>query len=373
MSGFYKNYTAGIYLRRQLERMQATKGTRPGGRYKTCTFTDLEKKANGHPTGRWTRTFTVPHFPPGELEALIETMRKEQKEKNDAFRRRQFGRGAVTGDSDKVKGEEKTDEEKAASSSVSTPRAEEPRKGCPTCGSKEFHVPLGSASPPKLLEVDAPNAGLTTSPPAASSRIDLRLDVGTGNSTALLGSSKQGKSTCMMYLYRQHYSQSGTISTLFASNPQLSMYGDKRLIICQAYEPKLIKLAAAINRKTRNYYDFCFLLDDIVDKRDDVVLKELILTLRNSNLSSIVCLQYSNLLAKVARANVNNLLLFGFNSDEAIELVCQQFLAGHLRERKVPRDDWSRYYREATKNHGFIYVHPNSGEISYHRLAPPRC
>lgn len=350
---------------------EAIRPNRPAGRYKTVTFTDLEKKANGHPTGRYTKTFTIAHFPPGELEKIIEGMRREQQEKNDAFKRRTF-----------VNGIEGVDQQPCQSQRDASP-ARSPSDvrqwECPACGAP-LGDPLGDASPKVGLQTSLKTSlksqpPFDKDPPTASPTIALQLDAGTGNSTALLGSSKRGKSTCMMHLYRQYFADKEQISTLFASNPQLPMYArekrDKRLIVCQTYEPKLIKLAAAINRKTKNAYNFCFLLDDIVDKRDDVVLKELILTLRNSNLSSVVCLQYSNLLAKMARANVNNLLLFGFNSDEAIELVCQQFLAGHLRERKIPKDDWSRYYREATKNHGFIYVHPSSGEISYHRLPPP--
>lgn len=324
---------------------KASTSNRPGGLYKTVTFTDLEKKASGHATGRYTKTFTLSRFGPGELEEHIAKLRAEQKEKNNAFLRK-----------------------KRTEPSKEVTEAPQPAEHvCPHC--KAATAPPSPLPKEKPIPESAETPGPATAAPAASRTISLKLDPGTGNSTALLGSSKQGKSTCMMELYRQYYGDANLVATLFASNPQLAMYGDKRLVVCQAYEPKLIKLAAAINRKTKNNYDFCFLLDDIVDKRDDMVLKELILTLRNSNLSSIVCLQYSNLLAKVARANVNNLLLFGFNSDESIELVCKQFLAGHLRSKGVHKDDWAAYYREATKNHGFIYVHPSSGEISYHRLA----
>lgn len=304
-------------------------------RYRVVTFTSLEKRANGHKTGRYAKTFTLSHFEPGELEKHIEGLRAEQKRKNDLFRGRQ-----------------RVLNETSETQETPPPHTQEPH-----------HESAESAPEPNLPRPQTPAV------PRASSRIELRLDVDTGNSTALIGSSKQGKSTCMMELYRQNYANSDYISVLFASSPQLRLYQDPQLVVCPVYEPRVVKLAQAINRKTKNAYEFCFLLDDIVDRRDDMTLKQLILTLRNSNLSSIVCLQYTNLLAKVARANVNNLLLFGFNSDEAVELTCKQFLATHLRERKVPATEWVRYYREATRDHGFIYVHPDSGSVSYHRLA----
>lgn len=200
------------------------------------------------------------------------------------------------------------------------------------------------------------------------SMVTLALDPGTGNSTALIGSSKQGKSTCMMHLYRKHYADAKSVNVLFATNPQIALYTSKKLISVPTYDPRFIQMAQSINRRTNNAYPFLFMIDDIVDRRDDVVLKQLILTYRNSNISSIICLQYTNLLAKVSRANMNNLLLFGFNSDEAIEIVCKQFLSTHLRSQGVLPEHWNAYYRKVTANHGFFYVRPATNEVTYHRL-----
>jgi hypothetical protein len=312
-------------------------------KYRMVHFTCLEKKANGHKTGRYTKTFTIAHYGPGELDALINTLREDQQKKNDEFR-----------------GKRRAEKELAA---LETPKPRRARKSTKdNVATEEVDLEPAPEKPSKPL------AGPACRPPEPANRIVLRLDRSTGNSTALLGSSKQGKSTCMMELFRENYSDADCIATLFATNPQIGLYKDPRLLVCPVYEPRVVKLAHAINRKTKNAYDFCFLLDDIVDKRDDNTLKQLLLTLRNSNLSSIVCLQYGNLLAKVARANVNNLLLFGFNSDEAIDLVCRQFLASHLREQKVPPAGWAQYYRDATRDHGFIYIHPSSGQVTYHRL-----
>jgi len=344
-------------------------------KYRTVTFTDLEKKADGHPTGRYSKTFTLANYPPGELDALIGRMRGEQAEKNAIYKRAQFLKKKEGGAPIEQLAATKMTHRVQAKAVSEPGRAKTAgRAACPSCGAATVESCDAAVKAPSVGSPCVPQGlhGRSSSDihaPEALSEIHLRLDAGTGNSTALLGSSKQGKSTCMMQLFRQHYAAQDCVSTLFASNPQIALYEGKRLIVSQAYVPKLIKLAASINRKTGNHYEFCFLLDDIVDKRDDVVLRELILTLRNSNLSSIVCLQYGNLLAKVARANVNNLLLFGFNSDEAIELICQQYLATHLRSQGIQKQDWGRYYREATRDHGFIYVHPSSNEVSYHRLA----
>jgi hypothetical protein len=207
-----------------------------------------------------------------------------------------------------------------------------------------------------------------------SRKLTLKLDPGTGNSTILLGSSKAGKSTAMMHIFDKVYSGKDWIATMFASSPQAPVYVGKkldRLVRVPTYDPRLIRMARAINRGTDNAYNFVFMLDDIIDQRCDKTLAELILTLRNSNISSVVCLQYSNLLSKMGRSNANNLLLFRFNSDEAIELVVSQFLKSHFRRMGVPADMMVAFYKAITADHGFIYLHTASDSMSFHRLPTP--
>lgn len=202
-----------------------------------------------------------------------------------------------------------------------------------------------------------------------SQEVALRLDGGTGNSTVLLGSSKAGKTTVMMHLFAKYYGGKDYISILFAANPQIEHYKDKKhLIVASQYEPKLVRMAQKVQKGTGNHYRFCFLLDDMLDQRDDRALKSLVLSYRNSDLSSLVCLQYSNLLAKNSRANVNNILLFRFNSQEAIEIVVNQFLRSFFRRLGVAPEDMVDFYKKATEDHGFIYIHPASDTISFHRL-----
>jgi hypothetical protein len=206
----------------------------------------------------------------------------------------------------------------------------------------------------------------------AAPDIDLKLDKDTGNSTVLMGSSKAGKSTLMMHLFLKYYAGKEFVTTLFAENVQIPLYTGpkkKKLVLVNCYEPGLIKMAHFIQRGTDNHYRFCFMLDDIVDKRDDKALKKLVLSLRNSDMSSVVSLQFTNLLAKNSRANVNNILLFRFNSQEAIELAIAQFLKAHFRRMGIEPDAMVDFYKKATADHGFIYLHPASDSISFHRLA----
>jgi hypothetical protein len=195
--------------------------------------------------------------------------------------------------------------------------------------------------------------------------ISLNLDEGTGNSTVILGSSKAGKSTLLMYLYRKYYTD--FISVLFSDNPQIKLYKDPKLIKSTHFLPQVIKDFHMINRKTKNKYPFCVLMDDIIDQKENLLVKKLILTFRNSNISSIVSLQSPTLLNKANRASVNNIILFKFNSDEMIEQTIRFFLMSHL---KGNMDSKIRQYKEMTSDYKFIYLNPRDNKISIHKISP---
>jgi hypothetical protein len=291
------------------------------GRYRKVSFHDAQKLAETG-IGKYEKSWTKANYTPEELERLIEEHRAAQKAKNLAYKKA----------AKEVALRERTD--------------------------------LGN------VRLPAP-----TPPPDVTreTTLDLHLDEGTGNSTVLLGSSKAGKSTAMMRIFRDYYAGGKQITTLFSSSPQAPVYEGAskkmdRLVHVTGYSPQLIRMAQAINRGTENHYEFCFLLDDIIDQRQDATLAELILTLRNSMLSSVVCLQYVNLLAKMNRGNVNNVLLFRFNTESMIEIAIAEYLKNHFRRMGVPTDLMVDFYKRLTDDHGFIYVRPATDTISFHRL-----
>jgi hypothetical protein len=239
--------------------------------------------------------------------------------------------------------------------------------------------------------------------------IDLNLDPQTGNSCVILGSSKRGKSYLMMHLYDKYYSTSSGlykeewsqikeskeykekpvklqritkkkfycdreyIAVLFSIS-NIPMYQRDNLIKCNGFNKeaeKLIKLEKVINTRNKemNKYKFINLFDDIIDHKHSKLLENLILTYRNSNISSIICLQYGYLLSKSARANVNNIILFGFNSDESIEVIIKTYLGSHLSRMGIKHLPFQlEFYKAMTADHGFIYIQPVRDQITFHRL-----
>jgi len=200
------------------------------------------------------------------------------------------------------------------------------------------------------------------------------LDEGTGNSTVIFGSSKRGKTTLMVRIYDQFYAQdSSLIATLFCGNSQIKKYKHhKNLLIGDGFNmksEKYIKMEKYINTKTKNYYNFLNMFDDIIDTKYKNLINKLILTYRNSNISSIMCLQYAYLLSKMNRANVNNIIIFGCNSDEAIKDMIDTFLKSFfLNLGLTSYKQQYNFFNQVTENFGFFYINNIHNHFSIHRI-----
>lgn len=207
----------------------------------------------------------------------------------------------------------------------------------------------------------------------AKTPFKLMLDPYTGNTTFILGSSKMGKSTGLMKLYDQYYADNNFVSILWTANPQIKIYKHHKKLLKAGYwnsdSEEIIKEQKKIQTKTKNKYKFLNIFDDVISVKNNVLLDNLILTYRNSNMSSIISLQYSNLMSKCSRANCNNILAFGFNTDESIEVVIKTFLTGYLKKMGILKmPDQINWYKERTADHSFIYIKPADGIVSFHKF-----
>lgn len=201
-------------------------------------------------------------------------------------------------------------------------------------------------------------------------KLKLKLDKDTGNSIVIFGRSKGGKTTLMMdTIFPQYFNNNSYIATLFAGNPQIDLYkGYKRLIVTNSNCGDYIKAQKLVNIKTDNHYKFVNLVDDNINLRYNNFVNESILTLRNSNLSTILCFQYARHLSKQARPNVNNLIFLNLGNDEATKEAIDIFLASYFRRlgyNTLPL--MIEYYNKMTSNFHYFYLHQPSGYL-WHSL-----
>jgi hypothetical protein len=208
----------------------------------------------------------------------------------------------------------------------------------------------------------------------------LKLDPGTGNTILVFGSSKSGKSTALMHIYDRYFAPEGTrpkgedyISTLWTNSPNIPLYqGHNGLIIGNKFDKtaeSLIKMEKKINASTENRYKFLNIYDDIIEVRHVKLINAGMLYYRNSNMSQIVSLQYSNLLSKMSRGNAHNILAFNMLSTEATELIVKTYFSSVFRDMGIKGlADQVSFYKAMTKDHGFLYLRPKDNKVTFHKI-----
>lgn len=186
-----------------------------------------------------------------------------------------------------------------------------------------------------------------------------------GVSFALIGSTRSGKTTLLKYILDKYFEKHITI--LMSNSIHAPIYKEiDQCIKSPLYSPRIIKEGYEINRKTNNHYPFLFVLDDVVDKKNDKELLKLLTIYRNSGLSTIISVQSPILLNTASRGNVNFVCLGKMNSDENIEKVVRMYLMSFLRGRI---DDKIREYKALTEDHHWFLVNNLTGEVFRTKIA----
>lgn len=200
------------------------------------------------------------------------------------------------------------------------------------------------------------------------------LDEGTGNTWAIVGSSKRGKTTLMKKIYNKFYSDDkDLITTLFCGNKQLDIYKDKNIMLSDGFNTqseKYIRLQKYINMKCRNEYKFLNMMDDILGTRYSKLVNDLIMTYRNSIISTIMLIQYPYLISKANRSNLNNIIIVGGNTLENRKDLLDIFLKDKFVNMGLKTaQEQMNFFDEVTANYGFFYIHNGVNPVfSIHRL-----
>jgi hypothetical protein len=184
----------------------------------------------------------------------------------------------------------------------------------------------------------------------------------------MIGSTRSGKSTCLNYLMDKYYFNKDNkyINCIFSNSYQADTYDEfkKNKSTCGSilYQPEIIKEMYKINSQTGNKYKFNVILDDVVDKKYDKELVKMLTIYRNSRIGTIICLQNDKLLNATVRGNINHVLLFRLNSDEAIEKTIKMFLLSFFPSHYKMVDKIKKY-KELTSDHSFFWINNLDGKI----------
>lgn len=188
-----------------------------------------------------------------------------------------------------------------------------------------------------------------------------------GMSFLLLGQTRSGKSTLMVYLWETFFK--GHVCILHTASHQSEIYKPlaKGCACCPFFAPELISETSKINGATKNYYKFLHIVDDVVDKKNNKELVKLLTIGRNHRLSTIITGQELSIFNSIGRSNINFVCLFKLGSDFAIEKVIKQYLRSSFPS-DMGLNDMIKAYKQITKNHGFFVIDNLNDKVFVSRL-----
>jgi hypothetical protein len=133
------------------------------------------------------------------------------------------------------------------------------------------------------------------------------------------------------------------------------------------YCPELIDETAKMNKDTKNHYQVCHIIDDIVDKRNSKTLLKLLTIYRNSRISTMITGQELSIFNAIGRSNINFVILMKLNSALAIEKAVKTYLRPYFPPG-TRLDEMIRMYQQLTQDHAFIVIDNINGDIFISKL-----
>lgn len=179
-----------------------------------------------------------------------------------------------------------------------------------------------------------------------------------GVTFAFIGSSGCGKSTLIRKVFiddlfttrAKNEDKKEFIIQVFTESSKSDAFKgmDKKILVDgKGLDEDNINWCYHMNEKYDKKYNFMIILDDVLEIQYKKLVKRMFLVMRNTNISSLVSLQYPNLIPKPVRTSVYFTVLFYFNTDEGIELAVRGWLSAYLPGKSIREKMF--FYRKWTK------------------------
>lgn len=206
-------------------------------------------------------------------------------------------------------------------------------------------------------------------------------DPKTGKSYLILGSSFSGKTTFIVENLNKLFPLDYDLICLFTetknSEPLKKLDKNLPIMIFEGWQPEIPQFLKGINDECNNKFKFLCILDDIVDAKMSKTLNKLILTFRNSNISTCISIQYPRLISKASRSSFHEVVVNGSRSIEwwktasdVIDLKewWKEYMKTinnpeHEVSTKISSDEIFKGLKKATKMpQNFIYINQREGK-----------
>lgn len=177
-----------------------------------------------------------------------------------------------------------------------------------------------------------------------------------GITFAFMGSSGCGKSTVIMKVFiGQIFGKKATqarkdkeyiiqIFTQSAKSDAFKELPKDIMVDPKGLDEDNINFCYHMNENYNKKYNFFVMLDDVLDVRYKDLVQRMFLTMRNTNISSLISIQYPKLIPVSIRTSVYFALFFFFNNDEATEQAVRGWLSAYLPGKSIREKIY--YYRE---------------------------
>ena len=104
----------------------------------------------------------------------------------------------------------------------------------------------------------------------------------------------------------------------------------EKMILTDRFCPKILQALKKLQDATHIKFKFLVIFDDIIQLRG-LLLTKSILTLRNSNISTAISIQYEKLLNPAQRSSIHNMFIFNLRT-ESWEYMLRGFILGNIKE-----------------------------------------
>jgi hypothetical protein len=182
-----------------------------------------------------------------------------------------------------------------------------------------------------------------------------------GVTYVIIGSSGCGKTTMISeVLLKKVYGSMADkeyIITVFTESEHSDALDelDKKILIDPAgFDSQMFAWFYQTNTDFDKAYNFVAMLDDCIHIKHNKELEKMFLIYRNTNITSLVSLQYPNLIPKPVRTSVYYAFCFCMNNDEGIEVILEAYLRCYLPGKNKAEKILS--YRRWTNGHRFFLV-----------------
>lgn len=184
-----------------------------------------------------------------------------------------------------------------------------------------------------------------------------------GITFAFMGSSGCGKSTVISKVFIERiFGKAASkergdkeyiieIFTMSAKSDAFKELPKDIIVDTKGMDEDNINFCYHMNENYDKKYNFFLMLDDVLDIRYKDMIQRMFLTMRNTNISSLVSLQYPRLIPVSIRTSVYFALFFFFNNDEATEQAVRGWLSAYLPGSNI-REKILSYREWVTKNDG---------------------